>query len=82
MEYAADVITLGTNQNALSNGGGAIADPASLGVSAVLLGGYLGREEGKKFADGATEQMGFTVGEAPRWENGAISHRLEAPELW
>ncbi|XP_006463798.1 hypothetical protein AGABI2DRAFT_208718 [Agaricus bisporus var. bisporus H97] len=80
LEYAADVITLGTDQNALSHGGGAIADPASLGVSAILLGDYL--KDGEKFADGATEQMGFTVGEAPRWENGAISHRLEAPELW
>jgi hypothetical protein len=82
LEYAASVITIGTDQNALADGGGAIGDPCSLGVSAVLLGDYLGSGEGEKYVAAATEQVDFTVDEAPRWDNGAISHRIEAPELW
>jgi hypothetical protein len=81
LEYAASVITIGTGADALSQGDGAVGDPCSLGVSAVLLGDYLG-SRGDKYVAAAKDQLDFTVNEAPRWENGAISHRVEAPELW
>ncbi|KAJ6568378.1 hypothetical protein DFH09DRAFT_1261335 [Mycena vulgaris] len=61
----------------LSNGNGATGDPASLGVSAIMLG-----KSDKKFADAATVQLAYLVDTAPRYSNGAISHRAGVPELW
>lgn len=55
---------------------GAVGDPASLGVFAVLL----GQSDGQYLA-AAQREIDFILS-APRWPNGAISHRIEAPELW
>jgi hypothetical protein len=83
LEYAKNVIVIGTGANGLADGDGAIGDPASLGVSAVLLsGGYLLDEEGVVYGNASDEEVYYIMNEAPRWENGAISHRVAAPELW
>ncbi|TFK60605.1 hypothetical protein BDN72DRAFT_779178 [Pluteus cervinus] len=75
--YARSKIVLGTGANALSDGAGAVGDPASLGVSAVLLG-----KTNATLADAATRQVQYVVNQAPRWVNGAISHRADVAELW
>ncbi|RDB16933.1 Unsaturated rhamnogalacturonyl hydrolase YesR [Hypsizygus marmoreus] len=77
LSYAADRIIIGTGPDALSKGDGAVGDPASLGVSAILLG-----KTNQTFADAAVEQLNFVVDSAPRYSNGAISHRVDVPELW
>ncbi|KAJ7233097.1 family 88 glycosyl hydrolase [Mycena rebaudengoi] len=77
LSYAREKITIGNT--GLSDGNGATGDPASLGVSAVMLG-----KSDKKYSDAATVQLAYLLdsGKVPRYENGAISHRVEAPELW
>lgn len=82
LEYAASTIVIGTGVNGLADGDGAVGDPASLGVSAVLLGDYLTAGEGEKYANASAEEVDYIINQAPRWENGAISHRVEQPELW
>ena len=77
LTYAQAKIVIGPPPNGLSNGGGALGDPASLGVSAVLLG-----KTHPTFAQAAKAEAGYLVGKAPRWSNGAISHRTVYAELW
>ncbi|KAJ7025809.1 family 88 glycosyl hydrolase [Mycena alexandri] len=77
LAYAQSVIVLGTGANGLSNGDGAVGDPASLGVSAVLLG-----KTNATFATAAQSEIDYIVGSAPRWVNGAISQRTSVAELW
>ncbi|KAF8157065.1 family 88 glycosyl hydrolase [Crassisporium funariophilum] len=77
LSYAASKIIIGTGKDALSNGDGAVGDPASLGVSAVLLG-----KTNETYAKAAKETIDYVVNEAPRYWNGAISHRADVPELW
>ncbi|KAF7297380.1 hypothetical protein MIND_00971500 [Mycena indigotica] len=77
LDYARQKIVIGTGANGLSNGDGAVGDPASLGVSAVLLG-----KTNKTFADAAASEIEYMVNQAPRWVNGAISQRTDVPELW
>ncbi|KAJ4477455.1 hypothetical protein J3R30DRAFT_220920 [Lentinula aciculospora] len=77
LAYAAKNIVLGTGANGLSDGDGAVGDPASLGVGAVMLG-----KTNSSFAGGAYEEVSYITGLAPRWYNGAISQRTDVPELW
>jgi len=77
LTYAKQKIVIGAGQNALSDGDGAVGDPASLGVSAVLLGKTL-----PEYAKAAKVQAEYVYGSAPRYWNGAISHRADHPELW
>ena len=77
LTYAQEKIVIGVPPNGLSDGDGAVGDPASLGVSAVLLG-----KTNATFAQAATAEAGYIVGSAPRWYNGAISHRAAYRELW
>ena len=53
------------------------ADPATLGVSAVMIG-----QHWPGWYDKAGTQMNFLLNDAPRYENGAISHRVDVAELW
>ena len=76
------MIVLGTGVNGLADGDGAVGDPASLGVSAVLLGQYLTPEEGAPYVNASLGEVKYIMDQAPRWSNGAISHRVAAPELW
>jgi len=77
LAYAQQKIVISTPPNGLSDGDGAVGDPASLGVSAVLLG-----QTNTTFAQAAAAEIDYLVGGAPRWWNGAISHRAQYAELW
>lgn len=77
LAYAASKITLGTGINKLADGEGAVGDPASLGVSAVLLG-----KTDSTFAKASNTTKNFLINSAPRYSNGAISQRVSTPELW
>lgn len=77
LRYAQEKIVFGSGANGLSDGDGAVGDPASLGVSAVLLG-----MTEKKYLSAAKEEVEYILGKAPRWWNGAISHRVQYAELW
>lgn len=56
---------------------GAVGDPASMGVSALLLGSSDGVYYGA-----ADRQADYILHKAPRYANGAISHRADIKELW
>lgn len=79
LTYAQSKIVIGTGPNGLIDGDGAVGDPASLGVSAVLLGIGIGET---KFLDAAQEEVDYILLQAPRWSNGAISHRAAIAEVW
>ncbi|KAJ7132463.1 hypothetical protein C8R44DRAFT_731133 [Mycena epipterygia] len=76
LAYAMEKIVLGTGANGLSDGAGAVGDPASLGVAAVMLG-----KTNASFAAAAQSEIDYIVGTAPRWPNGAISQRSDVAEL-
>ncbi|KAF8872494.1 hypothetical protein BD779DRAFT_1613794 [Infundibulicybe gibba] len=77
LAYAMSKTTFGTGANGLADGDGAVGDPASLGVSAVLLG-----KTDPAFAAAADEEVRYITTGAPRFENGAISQRADVAELW
>lgn len=77
LAYALQKIEIGEGHNGLSHGSGSVADPASLGVAAVMLG-----KTNPVYADAAYRQMIYMTQIAPRWGNGAISHRANVAELW
>ncbi|KAF5363202.1 hypothetical protein D9758_008379 [Tetrapyrgos nigripes] len=75
--YSSSPFEEAAGANVLVDGDGAVGDPASLGVFAVLLGG-----SNESYADGAKRTMEYLINGAPRWANGAISHRVAVAELW
>lgn len=77
LSYAASKIVIGSVANGLSDGDGAVGDPASLGVSAVLLG-----KTNATYAKAALEEVDYIMNSAPRAWNGAISQRADVAELW
>ena len=54
-----------------------VSDPASLGVTALMIAGHW-----PEWKEAAGKQMQYLLNDAPRYENGAISHRAEVAELW
>ncbi|KAK7941357.1 uncharacterized protein PG986_013744 [Apiospora aurea] len=66
-----------TNQSTLVDGDGAAGDPASLGVSAILIG-----QTQPAYLAAAGRQVDHLLTAVPRWPNGAISHREAVAELW
>ena len=61
----------------LSDNDWGVSDPAALGVYAVMSGQqWVGRSAA------AEKQKDYLLKDAPRYENGAISHRIEFAELW
>ncbi|CUS07513.1 unnamed protein product [Tuber aestivum] len=74
LEYAKQHITL--TGDTLINGDGALGDPASLGIPALLLG-----KTDQRYRD-AAERQTLHIFQAPKWPNGAISHRESVAELW
>ncbi|KAI1130114.1 hypothetical protein F5Y10DRAFT_236682 [Nemania abortiva] len=66
-----------TNSTTLVDGDGAAGDPASLAVSAILIG-----QTQSPFLSAAQRQIEHLLTAVPRWPNGAISHREDYPELW
>ena len=55
----------------------AVGDPASLGVSAILLG-----QSDSTYNGAANRQADYILNQAPKWSNGAISHRPDVAEIW
>jgi hypothetical protein len=66
-----------TGNKTLIHSSTSAADPASLGVSAVLLG-----QTDVDYLKAAHNQIDYLLKEAPRLENGAISHRKDTKEAW
>jgi hypothetical protein len=74
LTYAQQFIQLGQNTLVPNS---AVGDPASLGVSAILLG-----QSNGAYLVAANNQANYILNEAPRWSNGAISQRPDVAELW
>ncbi|KAI0506644.1 hypothetical protein F5B22DRAFT_639035 [Xylaria bambusicola] len=66
-----------TNSTTLVDGDGAAGDPASLAISAILIG-----QTQSPFLSAAQRQIDHLLTTVPRWSNGAISHREDYAELW
>ncbi|KAJ7579268.1 Six-hairpin glycosidase-like protein [Mycena floridula] len=77
LAYAETTIVMGSGANGLSHGSGAVGDPASTGVAAVMLG-----KADSSYEKAATAQLTYMLYDAPRFWNGAISQRANTPELW
>ncbi|KAK2761675.1 hypothetical protein FQN54_001503 [Arachnomyces sp. PD_36] len=75
-DYARSKIS--TDGNTLTPAGVSAADPASLGVSAILL----GQSSSSDYAEAATRQADELLNNVPRYDNDAISHRYDATMLW
>lgn len=64
---------------------GAVGDPASLGV-AVLLANWTKAsrpdEAGNNYNTPLRQQINYLINDAPRTDDGAISHRSERVQLW
>ncbi|TKA66584.1 hypothetical protein B0A55_10160 [Friedmanniomyces simplex] len=59
--------------------GWSVSDPASLGVVTVMVGQ---RWNWEMYLNAAERQKDFLLNDAPRYVNGAISHRRDVAELW
>lgn len=59
---------------------GSAADPASVGPS-VLIANWTG-ENDHNYGEAASEQLDYLLNDAPRNEQGAISHRNDKVQLW
>ena len=77
--YAKSNIVIGSGANGLSDGDGATGDPASLGVSALMLSFSPGNSI---YLQAANEEVNYLLTQAPRFANGAISQRADVAELW
>ncbi|KAF7325661.1 hypothetical protein MKEN_00416000 [Mycena kentingensis (nom. inval.)] len=75
LAYAQKYIPFGIN--GISTGGGAAADPAALGVAALMIG-----RTNATYTDACEKGTDYLVSGVPRWANGAISHRADVAELW
>ncbi|PNP59720.1 hypothetical protein THARTR1_00599 [Trichoderma harzianum] len=58
-------------------GNSAVGDPASLGVSAILLG-----QSDNTYIGAASREADYLLNNAPKFSNGAISHRPDVAEIW
>ncbi|KAI1381466.1 hypothetical protein F4677DRAFT_440681 [Hypoxylon crocopeplum] len=66
-----------TDGDTLVGADGAAGDPASLGVSAILIG-----QTEPDYLSASERQVQHLLTAVPRWPNGAISHRESVAELW
>ncbi|KAI5464403.1 Six-hairpin glycosidase-like protein [Mariannaea sp. PMI_226] len=55
----------------------AAGDPASLGVSAILIG-----QSDKRYIEASKRQADYLLNHVPKWGNGAMSHRPDVAEIW
>ncbi len=74
LEYAKQFIHV-SGQVLVDNS--AVGDPASLGVSAILLG-----QSDEAYLEASDRQADYILNQAPRYSNGAVSHRPDVAELW
>lgn len=75
--YARRFIELDRPNGTLIDGDGATGDPASLGVSALMIG-----QSEPQYLQASSRQFSHLNNSIPRWPNGAMSHREAYPELW
>ncbi|PSS37321.1 hypothetical protein PHLCEN_2v798 [Hermanssonia centrifuga] len=66
----------------LTDGDGAVGDPASLGVAVLLANWTRDDLSDDSFSVAAQEQLDYLLTGAPRTEDGAISHRDTQVQLW
>ncbi|KAI0750887.1 Six-hairpin glycosidase [Daedaleopsis nitida] len=66
----------------LMDGDGAIGDPASVGTSVLLANWTRTDASETKFSVAASNQLSYLLNDAPRTTDGAISQRVEEPQLW
>lgn len=76
LKYARQFINTNVNSQVFV-GNSAVGDPASLGVSAILLG-----QSDQTYIDASHREADYILNDAPRYSNGAISHRPDVAELW
>lgn len=76
LKYARQFINT-TSQVLVYDVGGAAGDPASLGVSALLIG-----QSNDTYIQASLREADYLLNDVPRWSNGAISHRPDIAELW
>lgn len=74
LSYAKQFIDIDSQVLVLNS---AVGDPASLGVSAILLG-----TSDSTYTGAAQRQADYILNQAPRWSNGAISQRPDIAEIW
>lgn len=78
LDYAATKLKLyTTGLSGFSTGTGATGDPASLGVSAILLG-----KTDNSYAKASARTITYLTTKVPRYANKAISQRYDVAELW
>ncbi|KAI5837389.1 Six-hairpin glycosidase-like protein [Morchella snyderi] len=75
LAYAKQHIYL--NSSVLIPADGAVGDSAALGAFAVLIG-----QTDPAYMDASAREITYLLNTAPRWPNGAISHREDVAELW
>jgi len=75
LEYAKRYISL--SENTLYSDNNSIADPASLGISAILLG-----QSDVDYLKASQRQINHLLRSRPRLKNGAISHLQDVQEAW
>ena len=75
--YASSKFVLGSGSDGFDPGSGAVGDPASLGVAAVMLG-----KTNDTLKTASDNEVDYLTTQAPRFYNGAISQRADVPELW
>ncbi|KAI9511275.1 Six-hairpin glycosidase [Russula earlei] len=66
----------------LTDGQGAVGDPASLGQAVLLRNWTRVDLTDTRFSTAAGEQLGYLLSQAPRAASGAISHRESEVQLW
>ncbi|KAK3696349.1 hypothetical protein LTR37_018014 [Vermiconidia calcicola] len=76
LSYFYDTVPIGEGKT-LAENGFSVSDPASLGVGSIMLG-----QTSPKRLSAIEKQKDYLLDEAPRYANGAISHRVEVAELW
>jgi len=77
LEYAQHFIGIDNGSAALADSDGSAADPAALGVAAVMI----GQADGA-FLKAAQQQLHLLRKQTPRLDNGAISHIDDEAEAW
>ncbi|KAF2132670.1 Six-hairpin glycosidase [Dothidotthia symphoricarpi CBS 119687] len=70
-----------TNTTTLCDGNGSSADPASLGIPALLV-GKTSKADHDAYSKAVSRQLNHLLHTVPRHANGAISHREDAASLW
>ena len=77
LEYAQHFIDVGEASATLADGDASAADPAALGVAAVMIG-----QVDVAFLKAAQRQLDVLRNRTPRLDNGAISHINDETEAW